>query len=101
MNDGSFLITKINMFYKVCFENHKGWVDYMVYSNVFPDDDSCKVDYLKGSIKMDGCSNWMFLVDKDCMLHACTRDELSHPSFILESLYDHAVSIGVTSTQGE
>lgn len=46
--------------------------------------------YLSGEVKWDGCSNWRFDEQDDCMLHACSREELSRFSEAMQLCYDWA-----------
>ena len=39
--------------------------------------------FAHGSVKWDGCSNWEFDIQKDCMIHACDRDRLERIGTIL------------------
>jgi hypothetical protein len=44
--------------------------------------------YLTGFVKWDGCSNWRFDEQEECMLHCCSRDGLNRFSKIMIICWD-------------
>lgn len=44
--------------------------------------------YLSGFVKWDGCSNWEFNAQEECMLHFCDRDSLGYISKVMQKCYD-------------
>ena len=51
-------------------------VEFKAYEHPQPGDDAVVEVYMSGTVKFDGCSNWMFDECERCMLHACSRGEL-------------------------
>lgn len=45
--------------------------------------------YLSGHVKWDGCSNWNFDANEDCMLHFCEREQLVNIGKLLAWMYDY------------
>jgi hypothetical protein len=44
--------------------------------------------FAHGSVKWDGCSNWEFDIQKDCMIHPCDRPRLERIGTILARCWD-------------
>ena len=44
--------------------------------------------FIQGHIKWDGCSNWSFDVQDECMLHCCDRHDLERIGLILATCWD-------------
>lgn len=47
--------------------------------------------FMEGSIKWDGCINYHFPAQNDCMLHACGRGVIKDFDLIFSKLYDLAL----------
>jgi hypothetical protein len=48
--------------------------------------------FLSGSIKWDGCSNWNFDAQQDCMLHFCGVKQASGIGRLMARMYDIAAA---------
>jgi hypothetical protein len=46
--------------------------------------------YLHGSIKWDGCSDWHFDEQDDCMLHFCSVEQAKDIGNLFERMYEYA-----------
>lgn len=46
--------------------------------------------YVSGSIKWDGCVNFTFDAQDECMLHACSREDLLNLGVLLARVHDLA-----------
>jgi hypothetical protein len=44
--------------------------------------------YLHGFVKWDGCSNWHFDAQDECMLHGCGRRDLTNIGGIMAACWD-------------
>lgn len=89
------IVAEINV-YKVDFlvyEQHGiDTEDKVLYVNKETGDITSSPDeaevYLSGFVKWDGCSNWEFNAQEECMLHFCDRDSLGYISKIMQKCYD-------------
>jgi hypothetical protein len=53
-----------------------------------PTDDLSKAErFLHGSIKWDGCSNWHFDIQDDCMIHFCSAQDAAAIGVLFAELY--------------
>jgi hypothetical protein len=53
-----------------------------------PTDELSKAErFLHGSIKWDGCSNWHFDIQDDCMIHFCSAQDAAAIGVLLNELY--------------
>jgi len=43
--------------------------------------------FLHGSIKWDGCSNWHFDIQDDCMIHFCSAQDAAAIGVLFSELY--------------
>jgi hypothetical protein len=54
-----------------------------------PTDDITTAEiFAHGSVRWDGCSNWEFDIQKDCMIHACSRADLENIGHVLARCWD-------------
>ena len=44
--------------------------------------------YCHGSVKWDGCSNWYWDEQDDCMLHGCTQQDLLNLGIVLTRCWE-------------
>lgn len=44
--------------------------------------------FAHGSVKWDGCSNWLFDAQERCMIHGCTRGDLTRLGEVLTRCWD-------------
>jgi hypothetical protein len=44
--------------------------------------------FAHGSVKWDGCSDWHFDIQDDCMIHSCSRHGLERIGLILAACWD-------------
>ncbi len=44
--------------------------------------------FLHGSVKWDGCSNWHFDEQDECMIHGCSRSDLSRIGKVMALCWD-------------
>lgn len=63
--------------------NHKGSPCYN------PDEPFKEADvYCHGFVKWDGCSNWHWDEQDDCMLHGCSKQDLLNLGIVLARCWD-------------
>jgi hypothetical protein len=51
--------------------------------------------FLHGSVKWDGCSNWMFDEQDRCMLHFCEKESAANIGVLFTRLYEWAKELGM------
>lgn len=49
--------------------------------------------FLHGSVKWDGCSNWHFDAQDACMLHGCSREDLTRMGEVMGRCWDWAAQL--------
>lgn len=54
--------------------------------------DDAKV-FMHGDIKYDGCTNWYFDSQDECMIHFCSREQLKNLGSLLTACFDMAFEI--------
>ena len=59
-----------------------------------PVDDMAQAQvFAHGTVKWDGCSDWEFDIQKDCMIHSCSRESLERISAILVRCWDMTATL--------
>ena len=57
-------------------------------SRTYVTDDISEAErFLHGSIKWDGCSNWHFDIQDDCMIHFCSAQDAAAIGVLFAELY--------------
>lgn len=69
-----------------------GWnrKDYSSSPDLVVDDVKDAQIFLHGEVKWDGCSNWFFDEQTDCMIHRCDRAGLENIGKLMAWCYDFA-----------
>ena len=44
--------------------------------------------FLSGNVRWDGCSNWYFNAQNECMIHACNRKEVERIGEVMALCWD-------------
>ena len=101
------VIVNSDLNFTVVATKNTHWVDFSIYeiSGIYEvdgvdvpsygndditdvNDPSIKPE-IEGSVKWDGCSNWV--MGRHCMHHCCSREQLENISKILTFCYDYTV----------
>lgn len=49
--------------------------------------------FIEGSVKWDGCANFRFPGQSECMLHSCDRRDLTNIGVLLGRVFDQCVAV--------
>lgn len=82
-----FVIREIAAWY--CDTNTPAYIRAGATSGMDTTDDPAQAQvFAHGSVKWDGCSDWHIDAQDDCMLHGCTREDLTRIGEILARCRD-------------
>ena len=74
--------------FEIEVEPDSHWVNYKIYIP-FSAKTGARELFIYGSVKWDGCSNWIFNENaKNMMVHACSKEELEQIGQILAACWD-------------
>jgi|ERR1700723_2579379 len=82
----------------ICYQSISTDVNQPLYrrkddSNQWTENISEAEIFLSGFVKWDECSNWLFNIQDDCMIHFCVKEEAEQVGRLFGRLYDLAAEL--------